>query len=131
MAIQLTTSGTLSAKEKRAFLDREPRIPIVYPIRVQGFDVNGYYFNEATATIDVSHNGCHFKLRTQVALRAPLVFSLAETFNQSATFFRAFHEVVWVHPVEDGWEIGARRVRGPSMLRLVHDNQRCGITDRF
>jgi len=105
---------TEALRRGRVTRAREKRVPIVYPIHVHGIDANGYFFSETTETIDVSKKGCRFRLRTRVLPGAPLVFSLSE--REDDSFFRACHCVVWIEAVGDGWEVGARRVSGLSLL---------------
>jgi hypothetical protein len=45
----------------------EPRVPLMFPIEVSGFDRRGKYFIERTSCFDVGEISCAFPLQAEIA----------------------------------------------------------------
>jgi hypothetical protein len=95
-----------------ASLDRraEKRIPLVFPIRIQGLAPGSGFFSELTFTLDVSESGCRFATRTQLLRGCVVAISIASCESTEGPPEKALYEVAWATRREDGWEVGARRL---------------------
>lgn len=95
-----------------ASLDRrsEKRFPLVYPVRVHGFDCGNNYFSERTFTLDISENGCRLVLHTAVQPGSVLAVTVAPSQACAPPSEKALFEVMWVNRRGEGWEVGARRL---------------------
>jgi hypothetical protein len=110
------TSAGFSGPERR----REPRKPLALPIGVSGFDRNGRFFTERTATLDVSSLGCRFPLRAELGKDSVVAIRLLRTgdsleSDSPPVLFR----LAWVTQTEQGWTLGAEQLQ-PDQPWSVH-----------
>ncbi len=101
-----------ASKDRR----RERRIHLAFPIEVSGFDINGRYFAERTATSDVSQSGCRFPLQTEVGRGTVVAIKLVSREPGSAQPGRPLlFQVVWVARGEKGWTLGASNLQRENL----------------
>jgi hypothetical protein len=104
-----------------ASLDRrsEKRIPLVFPIRLQGLAPGEGYFSELTFTLDVSENGCRFATRTRLFRGCVVAISVAPRDGSDAPSEKALYEVAWTSRRDNGWEVGARRLEQKNIWNVT------------
>ncbi len=93
-----------------ASLDRrqEKRVPMVFPIRVYGFDRAQDYFNEKTFTLDISAHGCRFTVKHELPQGSVVAIAAVNRLTGEASQVKALYEVAWSQAGANGWEVGAR-----------------------
>ena len=104
-----------------ASLDRraEKRVPLVFPIRIQGLAPGEGYFAELTFTLDVSQSGCRFAARTGLFRGCVVAISVAPRDGSESPSEKALYEVMWASRREDGWEVGARRLEKKNIWNVA------------
>ena len=104
-----------------ASLDRraEKRVPLVFPIRIQGLSPGDGYFSELTFTLDVSESGCRFATRTRLFRGCVVAISVAARDGSESPSEKALYEVAWATPREDGWEVGAHRLEKKNIWSVA------------
>ncbi len=95
------------------------RILLTYPIEVYGFGPSGQFFTERTTTLNVSADGCRFRLKAEVEPGAVVAIRLAGKNSLPLQNDALLYQVMWIEPVEQGREIGAYRLQ-PGNLWQVH-----------
>ena len=101
-----------ASKDRR----RERRIHLAFPIEVSGFDINGRYFAERTATSDVSQGGCRFPLQTEVGRGTVVAIKLVSRESGAAQPGRPLlFQVAWVAQEEEGWTLGASNLQRENL----------------
>jgi hypothetical protein len=96
----------LASLERRS----EKRIPLVFPIRVQGLAPDDGFFSELTFTLDVSENGCRFATQNQLFRGCVVAIAVAPREEGDPPGEKALYEVAWASRRDEGWEVGARRL---------------------
>lgn len=104
-----------------ASLDRrtEKRVPLVFPIRIQGLAPGEGYFTELTFTLDVSESGCRFATRTRLFRGCVVAISVAPRDGSDTPSEKALYEVAWATRRNDGWEVGARRLEKKNIWNVA------------
>ena len=92
-------------------LRREPRTRAAIPLSVSGFDEYGHFFQEHTATFNVSANGCCFRLNAEVAPDALLALQSVSG-ESGLPSHPAFYQVAWRTHSDPGMVVGAARTDG-------------------
>ena len=92
---------------------REQRTDIAVIVEVCGFDKSGHFFAEHTATLNVSTNGCCFRLRAEIAPDAQLAVQPVST-EPGATAQPVLYNIAWLELLENGALVGASRVQGQT-----------------
>jgi len=104
-----------------ASLDRrsEKRLPLVFPIRIQGLAPGTGFFSELSFTLDVSENGCRFGMQARLLRGCVLAISLAPRDGSEASPEKALYEVAWVSQRDGGWEVGTRRLEKKNLWGMA------------
>jgi PilZ domain len=92
---------------------RETRTPATIPLSVSGFDESGHFFSEHTATLNVSTNGCCFRLQADIAPDA-LVALQSDSGQDVLPGHPVFYQVAWREDSDLGATVGAARTDGIS-----------------
>lgn len=91
---------------------REPRKPLALPIGVSGFDRNGRFFTERTATLDVSNLGCRFPLRVEMGKDSVVAIHVLHSGDSlEADSPPVLFRLAWVKRTEQGWTLGAEQLQ--------------------
>jgi hypothetical protein len=94
---------------------REPRVVAAIMVEVSGFDQDGHFFTEHTATQNVSQSGCCFHL--SAALSPDALVALQSAGGEAGLPTRpAFYQVVWMETLDPGALVGAFRTNGEATL---------------
>jgi hypothetical protein len=87
---------------------RESREPATIFILVFGFDVAGHFFTDHTVTINISENGCCFRLNREVAFDA-LIAIQTQDHNSDARARPSLYQIAWMERMAKGATVGAAR----------------------
>lgn len=100
-------------------LDRQQScVDVSVALQVSGFDRNGHFFTEQTATSDFSVSGCSFQLTAAVGPDALLaLLPVGHTAESAAR--PVFYQVVWTKELPCGLAVGATRVPGVNAWRRL------------
>jgi PilZ domain len=110
-------------------LRREKRTNAVIPISVSGFDEFGHFFNEHTATLNVSANGACFRLRADVTEDALLALQSDRSTHPGLPGHPVFYQVAWREKAEPGAIIGVARTDGGISPPAVKPGDTSDFTD--
>jgi len=98
-----TADGRLPGHERQS----EPRYPLAVHIEVDGIDRRGQPFCEKTFTINVSHRGCRFMLRRELAKDSIIAIRVASTISGDPVDSPlVMFQVMYTKHEEDGWVMG-------------------------
>ena len=97
----------------------EKRVPLVFPIRIQGLAPGDGFFAELTFTLDVSEHGCRFATRTRLYRGCVVAISVASREGSVSPSEKALYEVAWSTRRDDGWEMGARRLEKKNIWGMA------------
>jgi hypothetical protein len=97
---------------------RDPRDPASIFIVVSGFDSAGHFFTEHTATINISDNGCCFRLNREVPFDSLLAIQTLDQ-NSDAPSRPALYQIAWLERLTKGATIGAARLHGEANWYLA------------
>jgi hypothetical protein len=92
---------------------REPREPATLFIVVFGFDQAGHFFTDHTVTINISENGCCFRLNREVPFDALLAIQTLDH-NSDAVSRPTLYQIAWMETMARGAAVGAARLQGES-----------------
>lgn len=97
----------------------EKRVPLVFPIRIEGLSQKEGFFSELTFTVDVSENGCRFGTCQRLHRGCVVAISLSPRDGRGARPEKALYEVAWANRRDGGWEVGARRLEKKNIWGLA------------
>ena len=92
---------------------RDPRESATLFIVVFGFDQAGHFFTDHTVTINISENGCCFRLNREVLFDALLAIQTLDH-NSDALCRPALYQIAWMETMARGATVGAARLQGES-----------------
>jgi hypothetical protein len=98
----------------QAAIDRrhELRAELKFPVEVCGFDRNGRFFSEKTATSDVSDGGCKLHVRTEVDKGSVLAIRIIRRrFGLEVDARPMLFQVNWIRAAASGWDIGVAKLQ--------------------
>jgi hypothetical protein len=87
---------------------REPREAATLFIVVVGFDLAGHFFTDHTVTINISENGCCFRLNREVSFDA-LIAIQTRDHNSDALARPSLYQIAWMERMARGATVGAAR----------------------
>lgn len=87
---------------------REPREAATLLILVFGFDLAGHFFTDHTVTINISENGCCFRLNREIAFDA-LIAIQTQDLNSDAVARPSLYQIAWMERMAKGAAVGAAR----------------------
>jgi hypothetical protein len=98
---------------------REPRLKLLYPIEVYGFDHAERYFRERTETLNVSAGGCMVELKHQPEKQTVLaMLRVARDGSRSAEHRPVLFQVCWTQKLGRHWTVGASKLQADDMWGL-------------
>jgi len=97
---------------------RDPRDPDSIFIVVSGFDSAGHFFTEHTATINISDNGCCFRLNREVPVDSLLAVQTLDQ-DSDAPSRPALYQIAWLERLTKGATVGAARLHGEANWYLA------------
>jgi hypothetical protein len=100
------------------------------PIGVSGFNREGRYFTEQTATFDVSNLGCRFRLSAEVGKDSVVAIRVSRRENGiAADSPPVLFRLAWVKQTEHGWTVGAEQLQ-PNRPWSVHFPQENSVASK-
>jgi hypothetical protein len=98
---------------------REPREPSTLFIIVFGFDLAGHFFTDHTVTINISENGCCFRLNREVPFDTLLAIKTLDH-NSDAIARPSLYQIAWMERMLKGATVGAVRLKseGPPPFTM-------------
>src|SRR5208282_6243106 len=94
----------------------QPRSAIKIQIEVCGFNCQGRFFSEKTATCDVSDGGCKFPLRTEVDKESIVTIRVITRRNGQESDARpVLFQVNWSKELPDGFTLGASKLQAGAI----------------
>jgi len=106
---------------------REPRLKLPFPIEVYGFSVSGHYFQEKTATLNVSAGGCMIELKHEIEpLTVLAIRRVSRDGTRSEEHRPVLFEVCWVDRSGRRWTVGARKMQAGDLWGLSGSQNAAG-----
>lgn len=102
---------------------RERRIPLTFPVEVNGFDCQGRYFSERTATTDVSEWGCRMQLAADVEPGTVVALRIVSRAPESGVRRALLFQIVWVEFAEGAKMVGAAKLQPENIWRMDFPGQ--------
>jgi hypothetical protein len=93
---------------------RGPRESATLFIAVFGFDLAGHFFTDHTVTVNISEDGCCFRLNREVPFDTLLAIQTLDH-NSDALARPALYQIAWMERMARGATVGAARLQGDSM----------------
>lgn len=98
---------------------RERRIPLTFPVEVNGFDRQGRYFSERTATTDVSEWGCRLQLAADVEPGTVVALRIVSRAPESGIRRALLFQIVWVEWGEGFNTVGAAKLQSENIWNMA------------
>jgi|ERR1700690_2000838 len=92
---------------------RDPRESATLFIAVFGFDLAGHFFTDHTVTINISENGCCFRLNREVPFDTLLAIQTLDH-NSDAIARPSLYQIAWMERMVRGATVGAARLHGEA-----------------
>lgn len=98
---------------------KERRIPLTFPVEVNGFDRQGRYFSERTATTDVSEWGCRLQLVAEVEPGTVVALRIVSRAPDSGVRRALLFQIVWVEWSDGLNAVGAAKLQSENIWNMA------------
>jgi hypothetical protein len=111
--------NTMIGEDRR----KERRIPLTFPVEVNGFDRQGRYFSERTATTDVSEWGCRLQLAADVEPGTVVALRIVARGANGGVRRALLFQIVWVEFTEGVNMVGAAKLQPENIWNMDFPGQ--------
>jgi hypothetical protein len=98
---------------------RERRIPLTFPVEVNGFDRQGRYFSERTTTTDVSEWGCRLQLAAEVEPGTVVALRIVSRSPEKGVRRALLFQIVWVEWGDGSSSVGAAKLQTENIWNMA------------